>query len=181
MQPRATSLYETIPPESEECLCNVVRYSRRASTRLKIQIDRTRPGVAYRISEASFSPYPSSPWWWPNYGREGSSSSLMVGAVHLCAIAQFEEARFFIESEFWRCDFLTYCRGHHRIGRIEQATMTTARGTGFGYTLSVPMISPLLLLVVIFSRVPGFIAVGIVLGQASFNLHNPRIVRGRTF
>jgi hypothetical protein len=74
----------------------------------------------------------------------------------LCAIIQFEEARFFIESEFWRCDFLTYCRGHHRIGRIEQATMTTARGTELGYTLSVPMIGPLLLLPVNFSRVSGF-------------------------
>src|SRR5580700_10104501 len=72
--------------------------------------DTTR--VAYRTSEASFSPYPSSPWWWPNYGQRRQRLVCNGGAVHLCTITQFEEARFFIELECWICDFLTYCRGH---------------------------------------------------------------------
>ena len=109
--------------------------------------------VAYRTSEASFSPYPLSPWWWPNYGQRRQRLVCNGGAVHLCAIAQFEEARFFIESEFWRCDFLIYCRGHHRTGRIEQAIMSTARGTELGYTLLVLMLGPLLLVLVILSTV----------------------------
>jgi hypothetical protein len=63
--------------------------------------------VAYRTSEASFSPYPLSPWWWPNYGKRRQRLVCNGGAVHLCAITQIEEARlFFIELGFWRCGFL---------------------------------------------------------------------------
>ena len=51
--------------------------------------------VPYRTSEASFSPYPLSPWWWPNYGQRRQRLVCNGGAVHLCVITQIEEARFF--------------------------------------------------------------------------------------
>src|SRR5436305_10915498 len=81
MQPRTTSLQETIPPESEECLCKGKHTSQNLN-----RPNTTR--VACKTSEVSFSPYPSSPWWWPNYGQGRQRLVCKCGAVHLCAITQ---------------------------------------------------------------------------------------------